>query len=88
MQRKKNGILETCRKSRNNSYNDSRILNNSNFPSVKTLDVICRASEITEKELFAGFSTYKLSAQEFILLKYFRQLPDSKKIALLQFLAE
>lgn len=65
----------------------SRILNNSNFPSAKTLSAICRALEITEKELFAGFSTYKLSAQEFILLKYFRQLPDFKKIALLQFLS-
>ena len=64
-----------------------RILNNSNFPSAKTLDAICRALEITEKELFAGFSTYKLSAQEFILLKCFRQLPDFKKIALLQFLS-
>ncbi len=64
----------------------SRILNNSNFPSEKTLGAICRALEITEKDLFAGFSTYKLSAQEFILLKYFRQLPDFKKIALLQFL--
>ena len=65
----------------------SRILNNSNFPSAKTLDAICRALEITEKELFTGFSTYKLSAQEFILLKCFRQLPDFKKIALLQFLS-
>lgn len=64
----------------------SRILNNSNFPSAKTLGAICCALEITEKDLFAGFSTYKLSAQEFILLKYFRQLPDFKKIALLQFL--
>ena len=56
-------------------------------PSIKTLKCIIKGLGVTEEEFFLGYSTYKLSSQEFLLLQNFRKLSQFKQLSLLHFLS-
>ena len=79
------GELETksglCKSSISHIINDKTA-----NPSIKTLKRIIDTLNITEEEFFLGYSTYKLSSREFLLLQSFRKLSEYKQVALLHFL--